>query len=269
MYFNLGMLAMDDRNTEEAEHFFRRAIHIKEDFRSALFNLALLLADDHRPLEAAPFLNQLVKYHPDHVKGFILLGDIYINNLKDIDAAENVSFRLEKSQSSFEKLQIIIPLVSLQCYKRILQLDPVNIQGLHNLCVVYVERGFLAKAHACLHEAHKLAPTEDYIIKHLQIIETRLAKLKAHNAPSREKELAFADYDPREFGGHAMKDNKVNLKVSQFASSIKTQAELLHASKDPVFLEPNLSENYQKRDSLKRIQNNYATDLDDPSSGMS
>lgn len=85
------MLAMDDRNTEEAEHFFRRAIHIKQDFRSALFNLALLLADDHRPLEAAPFLNQLVKYHPDHVKGLILLGDIYINNLKDIDAAESVS----------------------------------------------------------------------------------------------------------------------------------------------------------------------------------
>lgn len=87
---------MDDRNTEEAEHFFRRAIHIKEDFRSALFNLALLLADDHRPLEAAPFLNQLVKYHPDHVKGFILLGDIYINNLKDIDAAENVKLFVRK-----------------------------------------------------------------------------------------------------------------------------------------------------------------------------
>jgi len=91
VYFNLGMLSMDDRNTEEAEHFFRNAIHIKQDFRSALFNLALLLADDHRPLEAAPFLNQLIKYHPDHVKGLILLGDIYINNLKDITAAENVS----------------------------------------------------------------------------------------------------------------------------------------------------------------------------------
>lgn len=91
VHFNLGMLAMDDRNTEEAEHWFRRAVHLKQDFRSALFNLALLLADDHRPLEAAPFLNQLVKYHPDHIKGLILLGDIYINNIKDLDAAENVS----------------------------------------------------------------------------------------------------------------------------------------------------------------------------------
>lgn len=159
-------------------------------------------------------------------------------------------------------------LLSLQCYKRILQLDPVNIQGLHNLCVVYVERGFLAKAYACLHEAHKLAPTEDYIIKHLQIIETRLAKLKTQPAPSREKELAFADYDPREFGGHAAKDNKANLKVLKYSTSIKDQASL-HTSKEPVFLEPNLSESYPKHDGLKRIQNNYATDLDDPSSGMS
>jgi tetratricopeptide (TPR) repeat protein len=85
------MLAMDDRDIAGAEHWFRRAVQLKEDFRSALFNLALLLADDHRPLEAAPFLNQLVKFHPDHVKGLILLGDIYINNIKDLDAAENVS----------------------------------------------------------------------------------------------------------------------------------------------------------------------------------
>lgn len=148
-------------------------------------------------------------------------------------------------------------------------MDPVNIQGLHNLCVVYVERGLLAKAYACLHEAHKLAPKEDYIIKHLQIIETRLAKLKGPTAPSREKELAFADFDPREFGGTASNDNKSNLKVLKYASSIKHQANILHTSKDPVFLEPSLSESYQRNEGLKRIHNNYATDLDDPSTGMS
>lgn len=82
---------MDEHNIDEAEQWFKRAVHLKHDFRSALFNLALLLADDKRPLEAAPFLNQLVKYHPNHVKGLILLGDIYINNIKDLDAAENVS----------------------------------------------------------------------------------------------------------------------------------------------------------------------------------
>ncbi|XP_052873324.1 protein O-mannosyl-transferase Tmtc3 [Anopheles cruzii] len=178
VHFNLGMLAMDDRNTDEAESWFRRAVHLKQDFRSALFNLALLLADDHRPLEAAPFLNQLVKYHPDHIKGLILLGDIYINNIKDLDAAEN-------------------------CYKRILQLDPINIQGLHNLCVVYVERGKLVQAQACLAHAHQLAPGEDYIGRHLQIVQTRIARLRQSPDGGREKEVAFAEYDPREFGGSA------------------------------------------------------------------
>ena len=91
VHFNLGMLAMAEQNTKDAEYWFRQAIHLKEDFRSALFNLALLLADDKRPLEAAPFLNQLVKYHPEHIKGLILLGDIYINNIKDFDSAEMVS----------------------------------------------------------------------------------------------------------------------------------------------------------------------------------
>lgn len=91
VFFNLGMLAMDEGDVPAAEHWFRQAILIKDDFRAALFNLALLLADDHRPLQAAPFLNQLVRFHPDHVKALILLGDIYINNIKDLDAAENVS----------------------------------------------------------------------------------------------------------------------------------------------------------------------------------
>ncbi|CAH1726692.1 protein O-mannosyl-transferase Tmtc3 [Aphis gossypii] len=149
VFFNLGMLAMDEGDVPAAEHWFRQAILIKEDFRAALFNLALLLADDHRPLQAAPFLNQLVRFHPDHVKALILLGDIYINNIKDLDAAEN-------------------------CYQRILQLDPDNTQGMHNLCVVYVERGLLKEAETCLQKAHLMAPHEDYIVKHLKIVQNRL-----------------------------------------------------------------------------------------------
>ena len=70
-----------------------QAVELKPDFRSALFNLALLLSDSGRPLEAAPFLHHLVRHHPDHVKAFILLGDIYVNNMKDLDEAERVCVR--------------------------------------------------------------------------------------------------------------------------------------------------------------------------------
>lgn len=174
------MLAMDEGDVPAAEHWFRQAILIKEDFRAALFNLALLLADDHRPLQAAPFLNQLVRFHPDHVKALILLGDIYINNIKDLDAAENVRFCQCLSKRDLFSviinsiLLLLLLFFCLKCYKRILQLDPDNTQGMHNLCVVYVERGLLKEAETCLQKAHLMAPHEDYIVKHLKIVQNRL-----------------------------------------------------------------------------------------------
>ncbi|CAL8141337.1 unnamed protein product [Orchesella dallaii] len=176
-YFHLGMLSMDERDGDSAEKYFRQAITLKEDFRSALFNLALLLADSQRPLEAAPYLNQLVKYHPDHIKGLILLGDIYINNIKDLDMAEN-------------------------CYQRILKMDPENVQGLHNLCVVYVERGDLLRAEKCFIRATQLAPHEEYIHRHLKIVRQRITKLTSalnQNANMPQKsvmEKSQTDYPP-------------------------------------------------------------------------
>lgn len=67
--------------------------------------------------------------------------------------------------------------------------------------MVYVERGKLAQAQACLSHAHQLAPSEDYILKHLQIVQTRIARLKSSAGMEKEKEIAFAEFDPMEFGG--------------------------------------------------------------------
>ncbi|KAG8177684.1 hypothetical protein JTE90_021982 [Oedothorax gibbosus] len=148
VYFNLGMLAMDEKNTTLAEKWFQKAVQIREDFRSALFNLALLLSEAGRPNEAVPFLHKLLRHHPDHVKGLILLGDIYINIIRDLDAAQ-------------------------ECYENILRQEPHNIQALHNLCVVFVERGSLDKAESCLERASVLAPNEKYVTEHLQIVRQR------------------------------------------------------------------------------------------------
>lgn len=128
---------MDDKNIEEAENWFRRAVHLKHDFRSALFNLALLLADDHRPLEAASFLNQLVKYHPDHAKGLILLGDIYINNVKDLDAAENVR-QLLHTLSTQCAGEINIKNVSPQACRARSQFEKIPVA----LSILFVGQGF-------------------------------------------------------------------------------------------------------------------------------
>lgn len=65
-----------------------------------------------------------------------------------------------------------------QCYNRILELEPDNIQAMHNLCVVMVERGHLTKAEQCLKQVHLLSPDEEYILRHLNIVQARLARLK-------------------------------------------------------------------------------------------
>ena len=60
------------------------------------------------------------------------------------------------------------------CYRKILSSEPHNVQGLHNLCVVMVERGQLAPARDCLRKAHHIAPEEDYITRHLEIVESKI-----------------------------------------------------------------------------------------------
>ena len=151
VYFNLGMLAMDDvdKDLAAAEEWFRKAVQVQPDFRSALFNLALLLSESDRPLNAEPVLHQLLSYYPDHVKGLILLGDLYVNHRNDLRSAE-------------------------KCYRRILDMEPNNVQARHNLCVVMVEAGDLSSARECLERVAHLAPDEGYINKHLRIVEERL-----------------------------------------------------------------------------------------------
>lgn len=73
----------------------------------------------------------------------------------------------------------------------------------------------MAQAQACLSHAHQLAPEEDYILKHLQIVQTRIAKLKNSVGSEKEKEIAFAYFDPIEFTGRGnidllAKDNNLH-----------------------------------------------------------
>ncbi|GFV37742.1 protein O-mannosyl-transferase Tmtc3 [Trichonephila clavipes] len=171
VYFHLGMLAMDEKNFTLAEKWFRKAVELRSDFRSALFNLALLLSEARRPKDALPFLKQLRQYHPDHVKGLILLGDIYINSIKDLDAAQ-------------------------ECYESILRYESNNVQALHNLCVVHVERGLMEEAEACLEKASALAPSEQYVTQHLDIVRAR--RLQMLKKASQNKKITSANSDAKE-----------------------------------------------------------------------
>ncbi|XP_077195098.1 protein O-mannosyl-transferase TMTC3 [Paroedura picta] len=149
-YFNLGMLAMDDKKDAEAETWMKKAIKLQAGFRSALFNLALLYSQTAKELKALPVLEELLRYYPEHTKGLILKGDILMNQKKDIRGAK-------------------------ECFEKILKMDPNNVQGKHNLCVVYFEERDLLKAEKCLVETLALAPHEEYIQRHLSIVRSKIA----------------------------------------------------------------------------------------------
>uniref|UniRef100_A0AAY4CI37 Protein O-mannosyl-transferase TMTC3 n=1 Tax=Denticeps clupeoides TaxID=299321 RepID=A0AAY4CI37_9TELE len=157
-YFNLGMLAMDANENEVAERWMRQAIRLQAGFRSALFNLALLYSQSHREIDALPVLDELLHHHPEHVKGLILKGDILMNHKKDTIGAK-------------------------ACFQRILHMDPTNVQGKHNLCVVYFEERDLPRAERCLQEALAMAPHEEYIRRHLNIVRGKIAAISAAGQP--------------------------------------------------------------------------------------
>ncbi|XP_015921706.1 protein O-mannosyl-transferase Tmtc3 [Parasteatoda tepidariorum] len=147
-YFNLGMLAMQDRDAAKAELYFKRALQLKSDFDAALFNLALILYEKGQPFEALAYLQKLDKRH---IKGLILLGNIYFNHLKNYTAA-------------------------LQCYKLILKQDPNHVPAMHNLCAAHYQLGELDVAEECLLHVSSLKPEESYVKHHLQIVQERKGK---------------------------------------------------------------------------------------------
>ncbi|XP_027704280.1 transmembrane and TPR repeat-containing protein 3-like [Vombatus ursinus] len=144
------MLAMDDKKGSEAEMWMKKAIKLQAGFRSALFNLALLYSQSSKELMALPVLEELLRYYPDHIKGLILKGDILMNHKRDIVGAK-------------------------ECFEKIVEMEPNNVQGKHNLCVVYFEEGDLFKAEKCLLETLDLAPHEEYIHRHLNIVRVKIS----------------------------------------------------------------------------------------------
>ncbi|XP_052087258.1 protein O-mannosyl-transferase TMTC3-like [Mytilus californianus] len=150
IYFTMGMLDMDRKDYVSAEKHIKKCLQYEPTFRSALFNLALMLVNNlNKPLEALPYLNTLLQNYPDHTKGMMLLGDINVNVQKDLDSAD-------------------------KHFRRVVELEPDNIQANHNLCVVMVERGDLFGAEKCLTKVYNMAPNEKYIINHLNIVRTKL-----------------------------------------------------------------------------------------------
>ena len=65
-----------------------------------------------------------------------------------------------------------------QSFRKVIELEPSNTEAIHNLCVVYVERGYLLEAEKCLAHVHTLAPKEEYIVNHLNIVRGKIQEYR-------------------------------------------------------------------------------------------
>ncbi|TGZ71533.1 hypothetical protein CRM22_002581 [Opisthorchis felineus] len=150
VHFALGMLETDLKNFKKAASHYYKTIEAEPNHRSALFNLALLSRNQLNDYGSAiPLLERIIQVYPDHVKSYLLLGDIELTERKK-------------------------PEVALKLFRRALELAPTNVQAKHNLCIALAEQDDLEASEECLLQAIQMAPHEAYLREHLAVVRRRL-----------------------------------------------------------------------------------------------
>lgn len=145
-----------------------------------------------------------------------------------------------------------------------------------------MERGLLHQAEACLQKAHQLAPGEDYVLRHLQIVQTRIAKMKLN--PNIDEEVEYTSKEGSKVVSNKSideTDRKTEPVVSgdteeqRYSSRVvNTEPLFVKNVEDADYAESNfVSDVDQKEQNVSRFSSKRnglsGTDNDDPSSGMS
>lgn len=142
-----------------------------------------------------------------------------------------------------------------------------------------MERGKLLQAEACLQKAHKLAPGEDYVLRHLQIVQNRIAKMKLN--PNDETN------NSKEQQSKVVSNKSIDETERKTAPVVSEEREEQRYSSRVVNTEPLFVQNVDnvdyvdssyvdevdvKKKNVSKLESKkrgfVGTDGDDPSSGM-
>lgn len=146
--------------------------------------------------------------------------------------------------------------------------------------MVHVERGKLLQAEACLQKAHKLAPGEDYVLRHLQIVQNRIAKMKLNpndettNYNSKEQSKVVSNKSIDETERKTAPVVSEEREEQRYSSRVVNTEPLFVQNVDNIdYVDSSFvdevdvkKKNVSKSESKKR--GFVGTDGDDPSSGM-
>jgi len=84
---NLGVIAFSEKNLQEAEKYFLRALEADNNFPDAYLNLSNLYSINGQFIQASMFLEKYAVLNPNDFKIFNQLGFIYLQ-LKDVNKAQ-------------------------------------------------------------------------------------------------------------------------------------------------------------------------------------
>ena len=148
--FNLGVIAMDLDQWEEAEKWFQKTVTLHPDSRSSHFNLALLYSRQKRHRESIQILSSLVERFPSHTTSYQLLGDSYV------------------AVEQYEE--------AVKAYLGCMKVDSLQVSCQHNIGVAYVELGQFEEAERSFQRTLKLDPNYSNAKRHLQLIRQKIAE---------------------------------------------------------------------------------------------
>jgi Tfp pilus assembly protein PilF len=85
--YNLGLLSYQTGQTMKSLSAFETALALDPNSAEARYNFALALQKSRYPLDAVNELNKLLASSPENLRAHLLLGNVYAQDLDDIDRA--------------------------------------------------------------------------------------------------------------------------------------------------------------------------------------
>lgn len=111
---NLGVIAFSEKNLQEAEKYFLRALEADNNFPDAYLNLSNLYSINGQFVQASMFLEKYAALNPNDFKIFNQLGFIYLQ-LKDFNRAQlNFEKSLELKPDQDKVIEACRKLLSLE-----------------------------------------------------------------------------------------------------------------------------------------------------------
>jgi tetratricopeptide (TPR) repeat protein len=87
--YNLGLLSYQTGQTMKSLSAFETALALDPNSAEARYNFALALQKAKYPLDAVEELNRLLESYPGNLRAHLLLGNVYAQDLQDIERARS------------------------------------------------------------------------------------------------------------------------------------------------------------------------------------